>query len=94
MNPTSPTKESSSTVISRTSTQTSLLDHLQSTPKANTGGGFLSRRRGDSDGAGKSSTSPLVSVGNGTSTTLSRPTSSPSSGGGKTATVLLQVWCC
>ena len=90
MNVASPTKDTSP-VVSRTSTQTSLLDHLQSTPKSTSGsgggGGFLSRRRGDSDGAAKSSTTPLVSFGNGTP--LSRPTSSPSSGGGKTATVPL-----
>lgn len=88
MNPTSPIKDSPSPGISRTTAQTTLLDHFQSTPKASSGGGFLSRRRGDSDGAGKSSATPLVSFGNGTP--VSRPTSSPSSGGGgTTATVLV-----
>lgn len=71
----SPTKESSSPALSRTSTQASLLDHLQSTPKAS----FLSRRRGDSDSAGKT-----VNASNGS--VIPRPSSSPT-GTGKVATV-------
>jgi hypothetical protein len=76
MNSSSPTKDPSSPALSRTSTQTSLFDHLQSTPKAS----FLSRRRGDSDSAGKT-----VNVSNGT--TIPRPSSSPT-GTGKVATVI------
>ena len=79
MNSVSPTKDPSSPTLSRTSTQGSLLEQLQTTPKAS----FLSRRRGDSDGTGKSS-NPFSTFSNGSSTT--RPTSSPT-GVGKTATV-------
>lgn len=80
MSPTSP-KDPPSPGFARTSTQLSILDHLPSAPKPS----FLSRRRGDSDSAQKS-TSPSVSFGNGTPT--SRPTSSPSSAG-KIATVAI-----
>jgi hypothetical protein len=72
-------REPSSPALSRATTQVSLSEHQQTTPKSS----FLSRRRGDSDSASKT----FVTFGNGAgSKSTVRPSSSPGSGG-RTATV-------
>jgi hypothetical protein len=78
-----PPREPSSPTLSRTTTQVSLSEHQQTTPKSS----FLSRRRGDSDSAGK--TFVTFGNGNGNKGTV-RPSSSPGSGG-RTATVFASL---